>query len=210
MFTKQITSLSDTNQGHYSTNIWENRKDLGKCPIWVGYLDYVALLGSIKHNQTQAGEDAQTSLVPESSSTLRADGLIMHGIKVQLFSFLYSKLNFSIKWVRVEDNKFGAFDSVLNYWNWIVGMIKRNEIDTSILDLSITNVRSDVVAFSIPIQGYSNVLFMRKPGPSVSWTTFLNVFNLLYWYIILVFMIVFVFFWLPYHIIQKKKIPRVG
>ena len=104
VFTKHLTNLSDTNQGEYSTNIWENRKDLGKCPIRVGYLDYGALLGSIKNNQTTAEEDAKTSLEPKSSSTLKADGLIMHGIKVQLFSFLYSKLNFSIKWVRVEDN----------------------------------------------------------------------------------------------------------
>ena len=116
----------------------------------------------------------------------------MQGIKVQLFSFLYSKLNFSIKWVRVEDNKFGAFDSVSNDWNGIVGMIKRNEIDTSIIDISITNARSDAVAYSIPIQRYSNRLFIRKPGPSVSWTTFLNVFNFVYWYVILAFMTVFV------------------
>ena len=190
VFTKHLTNLSDENLNQYSNHIWENRKDFGQCPIRVGYLDYGSLLWNVKDNQTKAHEASMISLEPKSSPTLRAGGLLMQGIKVQLFSVLYSKLNFSIKWVRVEDNKFGAFDSVLNDWNGIVGMIKRNEIDTS--TISITNARSNVVAYSIPIQRYSNRLFIRKPGPSVSWTTFINVFDFVYWYVILAFMTVFI------------------
>ena len=107
--------------------------------------------------------------------TLQTGGLTVQGIKVKLFFLLQSKLNFSIEWMSVEDNQYGSFDTTLNDWNGIVGMVRRNEIDTSILDLAITTARSNVVSYSMPVQRYSNRLFIRKPGPSVSWTTFLSV-----------------------------------
>ena len=108
-----------------------------------------------------------------------------------LFSLLQTRLNFTIKWVHVDDNKFGAFDNKNNDWNGIVGMIKRKEIDTSILDLSITAERKSVISYTSPVVRYKNYLFLQRPKQSVSWDTFLAVFDVFYWCVMLVFILLF-------------------
>ena len=196
MVMKHLIDLSDENQRRDEKIIWENRKDLGQCVMRVGYLDYGILLSTFKDGKSKYGSAAAKLFEREPTMTFRAGGLTMQGIKVPLFSFLHSQLNFSIQWVYVDDNQFGAFDSVLNDWSGIVGMVKRNEIDTSIMDLGITTARSNVISYSMPVQRHSSRLFMRKPGPSVSWTTFLSVFDPAYWYMLLTFIVAFTISWI--------------
>ena len=112
---------------------------------------------------------------------LRTGGLTLYGQYVKLFSLLQSRLNFSIEWVPIKDNKFGQFDSKINDWNGIIGMIRRKEIDTSILELATSDERSSVVDFTARIEEWKLHLFFQKPSPSLSWTIFLDVFDRAYW-----------------------------
>ena len=151
MVMKHLIDLSDEYQIRDEKIIWDDRKDLGQCVMRVGYLDYGILLSTFKDGKSKYGSAAAKLFEREPTMTFRAGGLTMQGIKVPLFSFLHSQLNFSIQWVYVDDNQFGAFDSVLNDWSGIVGMVKRNEIDTSILDLAITNSRSKAISYTTPV-----------------------------------------------------------
>ena len=67
---------------------------------------------------------------------INTGGLILEGFSVQRFSLLQSNLNFSIKWVHVDDLSFGAFEN--GNWNGIIRLLQQDKIDTSIHELSIT------------------------------------------------------------------------
>jgi hypothetical protein len=123
--------------------------------------------------------DAQ--ILKHKKRRLYVSGLMVYGYSVQLFALIRSELNFSIDWVHVTDEKFGSLDSESNEWNGVVRMIIQNEIDTSILDLAISKERKSVISYSAPIIRYHLALFIQKPGPKWSWTTFLDVFSQVYW-----------------------------
>ena len=160
--------------------VWENRKDLSHCTIKIGYMIVKPHL-MVLTNQSLRNQPSDIQLSTNKRVTLYSSGLTWYGYSVPLFSLVQSILNFSIEWVHVNDEKYGSFDSDRNEWNGIVGMVKRNEIDTSILDLTISADRKSVISYSSPTVKYHLGLFLRKPGPSWSWTTFVNVFNHVYW-----------------------------
>ena len=70
----------------------------------------------------------------------------------RFISALQTKLSFSIQFIHVNDNLFGAFDEELKDWNGIVGMVKRDEIDTSPLALTLNSEREKVVSFTKPFE----------------------------------------------------------
>ena len=163
-----------------SKHVWDHRKNLEQCVIKVGYMDYGAMLVNVTQNTTRKIGSKNRWLNTERL-TLRTDGLVMRGFRVQFFKLLQSRLNFSIKWVHVKDLEFGELDNETGNWSGIIGMIQQDEIDTSILDLSWTAERDWVLSYSNTIQRYSNLLFFKKPGPTLSWSTFVNVFDVFYW-----------------------------
>jgi hypothetical protein len=160
--------------------VWENQKDLSNCSIRIGYM-YVKPLAEVMTNHSWINKPSDVQIKKHKRGTLSSGGLMVYGHDVQLLSLIQPILNFSIEWVHVHDEKYGSFDSKINDWNGIVGMLKRNEIDTSILYLSITTDRKSVISYSVPAVEYHLGLFLKKPGPSWSWTTFLDVFNKVYW-----------------------------
>ena len=83
----------------------------------------------------------------------------------------------------MADEKFGSLDKRNDNWNGIVGMVQKNQIDTSILDLAITKERSSFVSFTTPFRSYRIKLFMKKPQSQRSWDTFLKVWKLNYWFV---------------------------
>ena len=178
---RELTYLSEYKSSESNpTFIWDRRADLRQCSIRVGYFEY----GSLLRNQSDYNlvvPESELSLKEGTRQTLTTGGLTMYGPMTQFFAMLQSRLNFSVSWVYVNDKKWGAFDNKTNDWNGIVGMIKRGQIDTSIMDLSVTNARSSVIKFTTPFRNYQYRLFMRKPGPSLSWNTFLDVFHVSYW-----------------------------
>jgi len=115
----------------------------------------------------------------------------MYGPITQYFSLLQSKLNFSVKWVHVDDKGFGTYDETQNTWNGIIEMLRRGIIDTSILPLSVSERRRSVVDFTTPIYHHKRRLFMQRPQPLVPWDNFIIVFDVSYWAILWISFVVF-------------------
>ena len=162
--------------------IWYNRANLKGCPLRVGYFNY----GSILTNKFSQAFPLLTLEAtygkPSSRQQLNLNGTTLYGPHIQFFAILQASLNFSVKWVYVADEKFGSLDQKNNDWNGIVGMVQKNQIDTSILDLAITKERSSFVSFTTPFRSYRIKLFMKKPQSLRSWDTFLKVLKLHYWF----------------------------
>ena len=162
--------------------IWNNRANLKGCLLRVGYFNY----GSILTNKSSQAFPLLTLEANHGKQSprqqLNLDGITLHGPHAQFFAILQENLNFSVKWVYVADEKFGSLDQKNNDWNGIVGMVQKNQIDTSILDLAITKERSSFVSFTTPFRSYRIKLFMKKPQSLRSWDTFLKVLKLNYWF----------------------------
>ena len=111
--------------------------------------------------------------------------------------------------VRIKDGYYGS-TSKDGTWNGIIGELHRHRIDLSIVDLSVTSERMQVIyiyfqIFRIPIFSEflsrlnsmidmvqvvdfangmftaSNGLFMKIPDANVSWQTFIDVFHANFW-----------------------------
>ena len=175
----EITELSmnknmDCTSSHF---IWNSRANLQDRPLRVGYFNYDTVL---ENKSTQALNLKDGRRKQLSRQQLNLGGITLLGPGTQFFGILQAKLNFSVDWVYVSDERFGSLDN--DNWDGIVGMVQRNEIDTSILDLSITKERSSFVSFTTPFRYYKIRLFMSKPQSRLqSWKTFLQVLDLNYW-----------------------------
>ena len=133
------------------TYIWENRKHLDQCTFRVGYLDFAREVISLSNDDAN-----DSSLLPKSlrSTKMRHHnkGLVLAGYSVQRLKIFQSYLNFTIKWLRVDDQKVGSFDSEANEWNGMIGMLSRNEIDMSVIEMSITvkSVTFKTISINLP------------------------------------------------------------
>ena len=127
---------NDPSSESTSKFIWENRKDMQQCPIRVAYMNWFPYLTSMSTDNVLNQKMESLHQTPTTKRlAMESDGLTMNGFSVQPFSILQTRLNFSIKWIPVEDGKFGSFDSSTGEWNGIVRMVQRNNVETSILDL---------------------------------------------------------------------------
>lgn len=66
-------------------------------------------------------------------------------------------------------------------WIGVMGELQTSAADISIADLSITELRSLSVDFALGIYQQSCRIFLRIPRQSLSWTTFVDVFDHLFW-----------------------------
>ena len=196
-------------QDSISNQVWDNRKNLEQCEFRVGYMDYGAMLINVTNNGINE-KGFKDQFQKFERLTIHADGLTMYGYRAQLFKLLQYRLNFSIKWVHVKDLQFGAFDYETDSWSGIIGMILNDVIDTSILDLSWTADRDRYISYTKPIERYTAYLYFEKPrNATLSWTTFINVFDMFYWYAILTSILAFTAFcYIILFLSRRHKYPK--
>ena len=69
-----------------------------------------------------------------------------------------------------------------NYsWNGVIGELSKKHADIGLTDFSVTEKRSQVVDFTIPLTYDAAKLWQKIPNRSFSWFTFTNVFENQYW-----------------------------
>ena len=188
-----------------SSKIRDRPIDLKGCTIRVGYMDYAPTLTIISNNDQVSASSGSITRAHDDDLIIEDRQLALTGSKAKLFSLLQSQLNFSIKWILVSDLSFGTYDDMTNTWNGIVGMIQRNEIDTSIIDLSITVRRMDVVSFSIPIARYRTYLFYENLESDIGWDLFSSVMPPKY----KITMISFIFILITYHFMLVLRLSHI-
>ena len=113
--------------------------------------------------------------------------------QIELTKLLKSDSNFTISWIKAEDNSYGVYNQEQNTWNGLVGLLIKNMADLSNAHLTVTPGRSDVISFSADFDRTQFGLFMAKPGITFSWSTFVDVFDKSYWIALCVIVFVIVF-----------------
>ena len=134
-------------------SIWKRRGDLGGLEMKAVYVDSEPFVFKNKSGQLQG---------------------IMHELAMTIGESL--NVNFNL----IENKIYGE---LLENGTWIgiMGDLQNNNVDLTISDLSITQLRSRTVDFSMGIFEQSCVLFMQLPRQSLSWTTFVDVFDHTSW-----------------------------
>ena len=207
-----IKELGTLSGNHTEINhlefIWDRRSNLDQCSLRVGYIPYSHFL-RVRFKNTSTVEKAAI----DSMTEYDMDGLLVSGHSVQFFALMKSSLNFTVNLVYVQDGIFGKRDPETNDWLGVVGMITRGEIDTFMGDLTINKPRSEVIDFTRPLRTYRYKLFMKRPGPAMSWLTYINVFNSNYWRVLIMTLLMcsiclFIVIWnLKVSITKRKSHP---
>ena len=189
-----------------SDYIWEKRSNLRDCPLRVGFFEDPSFLQINSHEMATLSR-AKHQRIQNARQTFTANGITMYGPVTEYFSLMQSMLNFSTKWVHVEDKKYGALEKETGEWNGIIGMVRKGHIDTSITEVGITEERSHAVKFTTGFHPYRYSLFMKKPTTNISWNTFLSVFHVTYWWAMAAVLILFsvYLYFLPLHTINSAQ-----
>ena len=162
-------------------SIWERRKDLNGCQLRICYVD------SFPENTIATDPKELKSINPKF--TLISGNETMYGGKenaIELIKLLAYDLNFTISWVKAEDNSYGVYDPEKKVWNGLIGLLVRDRADFCSSRLIHTSARSKVISFTTEIEEYQFGLFMASPSVSPSWYTFLDVFDYWYWCAIMI------------------------
>ena len=185
------------NENLEALNIWERRKDLSGCTFRVGYFNYTP----------NVREEESGFNLEYPRRVFEMGGKIMYGREVQMFSLLHSILNFSVSWEYILDETFGSYKEETGNWSGIVGMVKRSQIDTSLISLSITGLRREAVEFAHPIRKYEYLLFLKKPKASLHWDTYYAVFDWKLWIIWITFILLcsFLIYFCFYYVHGNSK-----
>ena len=117
---------------------------------------------------------------------LQSGGKTFRGFHAEIFKILLETLNFTIQWVQPRNKTYGVKDAQTGEWIGLVGLLATKQADVAVLPLSVSSSRRTVITFSVSFESYALRLYMKKPGPSASWNTFLAVFEFKYWILLIV------------------------
>lgn len=81
---------------------------------------------------------------------------------IELLEELLKRTSFTPRLHFVKDGKFGSKDPVTRKWNGMIGEVLRNEADTALYSLTITETRSKVVDFSFPFLASGSGIIVSK------------------------------------------------
>ena len=152
--------------------IWRRRSDFKGIQLRIAYVNYETFFEA-------SNDDMNTHEM--NLDSIKESGKIIYGFSTQLLKMIIENFNISVQWVYAEDNAVGVKDARTGGWTGIIGLLKNRQADVSAFPVSVRPIRTTAVTFSASVENYEYRLFMRKPGLSTSWTTYLDVFHPSYW-----------------------------
>ena len=81
---------------------------------------------------------------------------------IELLEELLKRTSFTPRLHFVKDGKFGSKDTITKNWNGMIGEVLRNEADTALYSLTITEARSKVVDFTFPFLASGSGIIVSK------------------------------------------------
>ena len=111
------------------------------------------------------------------------------GIFPDIFESLAETLNFSFALIHSRDGNWGSYDQATKSWNGAVKDLIEGVADVSPSSFSLTQIRSTVIEFSLPILSAETV-FLVSAKPSFSWDIFSRPFNFYTWTVLYITIIV--------------------
>ena len=196
----EIIPLS-TSFHQYSNNefIWRRRSNLKGCPLKIAYVN-VETFFEINNNLDEQALFKDNTDLP----SIEVGGKTFYGFYTQLLKMIVKNFNMSVTWVHGKNNVIGVRDEITGSWTGIIGMLNKSQADVSAFPVSVRPIRSTAISFSSSFETYEYRLFMKKPGFSSSWTTFLDVFPSTYWLSIAISFICFSLFVAFFLIVHHK------
>ena len=178
-----VTFSNDQVQVQNIESIWERRKDMSRCDLRVTYINTIHFHEIVNKSDLKLWEEDgnYVSTVNDPKVVVKGNGKSFSGLDRQVFNALYCTLNFSITWVHSKDNKFGAYDPLTKKWNGLVEVLANNKADMSVCWLTVTQLRGQLVSYAESLYYGSYKLYSKKPEPTISWSTYVDVFSLNYW-----------------------------
>ena len=173
---KEVFDFDTYSEFNYTNNfIWKRRNDMEGCPLDIAYAnikEWFEVISTENNTANQLSSDAPRLKVKDD---------VAIGFPTKLLQMLKNNFNFSINWVHAKDDTIGVKGENSSAWIGMIGLLSRNEADISGFPVSVRPARKTVVTFSNSFETYEYRLFMKKPGPSASWYTFIEVFHPDYW-----------------------------
>ena len=170
--------------------IWNRRDNLLGCSIPVAYINgppyfFPAPIQheSCENSKTNEHDQKEGICISNTKNNLMINGSQMVGKSAYMFELLIVALNFTPSWKKADDDSYGVFNNETNEWNSIsiMSLVVDHMAELSAIELSVTETRSSYVSFSTQVELIRSRLYMQRPPSAYSWTTFLEVFNHLYW-----------------------------
>ena len=170
------TMTENGNETDFVDFTWNRRQDLAGCSLRVAFLHDPPFVFEIKKNEA----------IPKlSSNCLDANEKMICGSYIQLFRVLVKAINFTIEWVKVDDNKYGSFDVAKQEWNGVTGALHHGKADVSLVQLSVTPSRSKVIKYSVQITKTEARMYVKRQEYEGSWYTYIEVFDSVVWFSLL-------------------------
>ncbi|KAK3876549.1 hypothetical protein Pcinc_018677 [Petrolisthes cinctipes] len=136
--------------------------------------------------------------------SLKAEGQPQNfgeGYVVDVWHTLQQQLNFTYT---ATNTLFGSLQQDGVTWNGMVGMLQRQTADVAVAPLSITQIRSITIDFTIPIQIVSTRLYIKRPVLEGTWTLYGQPFDSFLWLSIPVSIIICVISLWGFNLVSEK------
>ena len=157
---KELGSTNLTNFLKAVTYIWDRRANLRNIHLNMIYNDYPPF--SIKQNDTR----------------------VIKGYHGELFHFLQETLQFSYNIFFQEDRAWGT-EIKNGTYNGMLGKILHGNINWGVSDFTMTNDRSLLFDFSIPILDLPKQITTRHQSEEFDTFTYLEAFSKLFWFCVI-------------------------
>ena len=158
-----------------NVQIWKRRNDLGGIRLKVAASMIEPDFFEIKEARNPALKSLENDI----------DGSTFSGPYAALLVNLMENLNFTVSLNYPEDGyTYGTLNTTTGEWSGVIGLVVNKEADFSIVGVSLTETRSHFIDIC-PTTLSINRLYMRKPLRSLSWNTYIQVFD--GWYMLALF-----------------------
>merc|ERR550519_2901273 len=102
---------------------------------------------------------------------------------------LEKMMNFSTNIVLSPDRQWGA-PLENGSWNGVISRLMKNKTQVGLASFTQTKSRMEVVDLFPPLIEGMDRMFIKYPGRGISWTTFIEPFDIYLWVMILCFIII--------------------
>ena len=117
--------------------------------------------------------------------------LELSGINYDLAKSLSRILNFTLEMEEVD--VYGALQ-LDGTWTGIVEKLRTKQLDLGIADMDKTIERAKVIDFSVGLEGVDFVLLMKSSEQALQWMTFIEVFSVGFWPLLITFIFILTIF----------------
>ncbi|PSN34586.1 Ionotropic receptor 116 [Blattella germanica] len=121
----------------------------------------------------------------------------------EVWQALQNRLNFRTKYSRSSTKAYGSLQENGN-WSGLIGMITRNEVHVAVQSLTVTEERSNVVDFTLPLLRSTQCILIQRPGRNgLHWGNFIEPFSTKLWMAVICCMVgLTVFLWATYYTLR--------